>query len=384
MSYLLVNAAFLLRYRFCDYARDLDYIIACMVLIIFSGFRYVTGSDYMSYAEIYEAVNPVELSGISDVGSIFPVSVFIEPGFLYFISVTKFISKDFNIFLFLVSLFITPIYLRLFKKVSEKDFLLLVSLYFSTTYMLLDMSGVRQFIAFGFLCLSFMQCVNGRILLMIISIMLGSSFHASLVLLFPVLFLVRYEFSHRAITVLLVLSGVVFFASNSTALLLNIISLLDNLLPDLFVMKMAGYFDGGLETRPRSLNLTMIVYLILFLRFIRCGLYKGYQYFIFIRNITLFYFIYLSLFSFSEDFSVRISAYLSIGPLVILSLFIRDIIIWSNLRASFAFFLCLLLLRNVYLSERFVMYQPYFNYIECSLVECQDAFSRVIKYQSLD
>lgn len=382
MSYIFVIFYLLIIHLFLDYLRVYAVIASSAILILFAGLRYNTGSDYLAYFNIFQAVVPLSDAENLGLNYIFPVSIFVEPGYLYLISIFKSITKNFNLFLFTSSMMITPLYVRFFKVLSKENFVLLTLLYFSTTFMLFDMSGARQFFAFGFQCLSLTHLIRNQTKRMIIAFLLGSLFHISIFLLLPVLYYAKRDYPRWVFISLLMISWFVFILSSNSQLLGFVIDGLGFLFPDLLVLKLAAANDSDFVSSSRRINLTYIIYNIFIFVFITNKRFININHYIIMRNLSILYVIYVSVFAFSEDFSVRVSSYLHFAPLLIVLIIIQRIIADYSIRLIAIAFLSICFLRNIFFDERFIMYQPYESYLECILVRCDE--HKVDKYNNLE
>ena len=221
--------------------------------------------------------------------------------------------------------------------------------------------------------------INNRNLYAIAIFLLSCLFHTSAIFLMPsIIFIKRTNSKFILISIALASTSIILIQNFS---LIKFSSLLElGFLPNLLIDKISSYDNSDFFARPRSINLMYFLFLFLYLSFIlreniSISNYKT------AVNISGMYFLYAALFSFSEDFSIRMSTYFTFGPILLLAYYVNSIFKNKLLKFILVSSFCLFLLRNIFFNPSFIMYQPYYNYIECLIDECQYSFDRYDIYK---
>lgn len=346
-----------------------------VLLAVTSGLRFNTGSDYFSYLEIFNEVKPLD-NPFPSYESLYDFNVFVEYGYLYTIAVFKIFSESFNCYLFVCSILFTYVYLFSFKKLFPHSFIEISLLYFATGYMLLDMSGMRQYMAFSLFYFSVFLAVSEKIGKSILVALIGGFFHSSAFLLLPSLFYIAKPHKRSISLWLLGFSSALFIIIQFVDVF-QILSLLKlSFLPESLADKIINYGNSDFLLKKRSLNFWYLIYFIILIRNLISPLKNTTKPYYVATNLTLMFFLYSSLFAYSEDFSVRVSTYFLIGPLALLVGYLKSKINDNRANSFVLFLLCLIFLRSILFEESYIMFQPYYNAVECYLSNCDYSLLR--------
>lgn len=158
--------------------RDVYIIVAFIVLLIFLGARWETGTDWESYIEYFQ-----DLDNYRN----------FEPGYVLENEVVRLFTDNFTVFLFVNgALALAPIALFL-RKESSGSIALGVTIFYAYYYLITYFGASRRIIAVGLCVLAAVQLLEKRHKLALLLIFSGSCFHYSAmlsVLYFP---LARYR-----------------------------------------------------------------------------------------------------------------------------------------------------------------------------------------------
>ena len=124
-------------------------LIVFFFLFLFSSFRYSLGSDYFSYAYIYEVMPYNILRAIT-------AEIHSEVGFKFIIVLFKNLGITYPIFLSVVSLLVLFLFGKVIVKESKYP-LVSIQIFYSTYYLIYLNSSIRQAIAMGIVFYSFHQ-----------------------------------------------------------------------------------------------------------------------------------------------------------------------------------------------------------------------------------
>lgn len=181
------------------------YVAIAIFLIIFAGLRYITGYDYLNYKAIYDNDRMM------------------EPGFSLFMYISKnWFSLTFPYFMFFITGTSVLLKALFFYRYFRYPCLLLF-LYYPTTYLSLDFGLIRQGVALGIFVWAIPAIKNRKLLHYILILLLAATFHYSILLMTPVYFANRFNFSFKKFLVFYFI-GFVFVAGNGVDLILLITS----------------------------------------------------------------------------------------------------------------------------------------------------------------
>jgi len=181
--YLLLSASLFLAHSRRDHTVLVH--IWILFLVVFVGFRLDTGCDFGSYVHRYNYFN------IST--SIRSILTNIEPGFQLLTYLVKSNGFDY-VWLNVLCAIGFFVLVRAFVSYHPSPILLL-TIMFPILIVQLSMSGIRQALAVGFFMLAVMSFVKGRRLLVAIYILLGATFHQSILVFLPLALMVGRNIS---------------------------------------------------------------------------------------------------------------------------------------------------------------------------------------------
>lgn len=147
-------------------------LIVFFFLFLFSSFRYSLGSDYFSYAYIYEVMPYNILRAIT-------AEIHSEVGFKFIIVLFKNLGITYPIFLSVVSLLVLFLFGKVIVKESKYP-LVSIQIFYSTYYLIYLNSSIRQAIAMGIVFYSFHQFyLRNRHKEFIGSVLIATSMHVT-------------------------------------------------------------------------------------------------------------------------------------------------------------------------------------------------------------
>ena len=147
-------------------------LIVFFFLFLFSSFRYSLGSDYFSYAYIYEVMPYNILRAIT-------AEIHSEVGFKFIIVLFKNLGITYPIFLSVVSLLVLFLFGKVIVKESKYP-LVSIQIFYSTYYLIYLNSSIRQAIAMGIVFYSFHQFyLRNRHKEFIGSVIIATSMHVT-------------------------------------------------------------------------------------------------------------------------------------------------------------------------------------------------------------
>lgn len=173
------------------------------VLILFAGLRAAgVDRDYKNYQYYFSVIPEIQYL-VLDPKTYF-AAVSIEPSFMLFASITKLFTYNGLPFLIFVYASISiSLKIESILKISDRP-ILTTLLYFSTIFMLQDMTQIRVGIALGFAFLSIVASNERKLIKYIIFILIGIFFHYSVIFFAPF-----YLFSSKKINKPLYLSFII-------------------------------------------------------------------------------------------------------------------------------------------------------------------------------
>lgn len=187
-------------------------IIATLSLIIVSGFRYKSGTDFHTYTELFEITanskGPIDLKESTDVG------------FTIFCKILSSVSKDPQI-MFLGASIITNILIVCILAKYSKRFELSMWLYITTFTYYSTFNGLRQWMAAAIIFTGTKYLIKERnFKKYFIIILFASLFHASALVMIPIYFVVNSKtFSIRNLYMILGFMFAVFVYSKFISVL---------------------------------------------------------------------------------------------------------------------------------------------------------------------
>ncbi|MFK8036077.1 MAG: EpsG family protein [Hyphomicrobiales bacterium] len=162
----------------------------------FMGLRYFIGCDYHGYGVRFSQTKYATLGEILNRQ---------ELGFELLTYYSTIISDNYNTFLLIASSLLCFLYLKFAS--AHKEVRFIITLFFPILIIQLGMSGIRQAIAVGFVCLAYNAYIDIKKVKCAILIVCGGMFHTSAFLLLPIALSAGQRFKvSRVVMALLVLS----------------------------------------------------------------------------------------------------------------------------------------------------------------------------------
>lgn len=340
--------------------------LSYIAIALTSGLRFETGTDYFSYAGIYNNIYPLNIA-ISQ-GELFGIENLIEPSYLFICSLFSMLGADVNIMFLAISLVTTALLFNSFKKYMSKYMYFGILLYYSYIFFLLDMSGVRQAISVNIFIFSIRYIIGRNIFLYLLMIILAASFHYTSIILIFIYPLYNRKFSITTMMAVMVISfSILVFKLPWMAVSLDLLGGVIN--NELFSAKLLVYASSSSLTKYRTLSPVMLLYIPVYTVAVLCRdkLSKTTPYYNILLNIFMFFMV--SVFSLyeSEDISVRVSSYFMFGFCAILPLCLtlfKDGASRTIMEISI-FILSLYSIRNMIFGEEVssILFRPYQNYV---------------------
>jgi hypothetical protein len=350
-----------------------------VALVLTAGLRYETGTDYFSYADLY--------SKTPTLSNFFPVNGSVEIGYLFLNSLFRTIGVDINLMFLLISAVTMLVLFRSFQKYIPRSFFFLsLLLYYSTIYIGLDMSGVRQSIALAIFIFSLQYVFQGKFWKYFLSITIALLFHQSAIFLLAFYPLFRIRIKSSIIIAVLGIGVVIFILKISWlhAILEYGASLFHE--DSLIAQKLITYTSNEIFLRNRLLSPVMPYYVLIFIvaTIKRKQLSEQIPYFNVIFN--LFFLFVLSFFYLYEsvDISLRFGYYFMVSYVLLFPLLLTLL----NLRKRIVAAMIVICMLNLYAmrgmfldnNEQMMMYRPYQNYITIKTgLQRSDAKERMLK-----
>ncbi|MCM7486637.1 EpsG family protein [Enterobacter kobei] len=235
------------------------YSIAIMILLFFAGLRFDTGWDYKGYNYYYELIPTVDdfFNNIE----VFQ-SIYFEPGFKLVMMLAKSCGLDFYGFQFLVSLICIILINKSIRKENSK--LLFVFIYFSTCYLFLNMSVIRQGIAVAFLYMAVYSLFNHNKKKAVIYLLIGCLFHFSLIVMLPILIVSDRERMSNKIIYILVGIALIVYITQIHWLKLSF-GIVSPLFPHEIAYKINMYLDSERFGKSRDIGIGIIEKILTFI-----------------------------------------------------------------------------------------------------------------------
>lgn len=157
-------------------------VLATTILVIFIGFRFETGADWVEYETLLYMTAPI----FTNMPMYFNPNLVVEPGFVLILSIVNAIGLPFQAVLFISSLSVVVISVFLWR--YSKYPVLVLLWYCGFALLLGQMAALRQVIAYAFVLMAFMAFDRGRVVLSIALSVLASSVHVFSIVLIPIIY----------------------------------------------------------------------------------------------------------------------------------------------------------------------------------------------------
>lgn len=384
ITWFLIALSAFANYNKCPIiAKRIFVKIAWWMLVLIAGLRYETGIDYLTYVNIYNESSPLSAFSFND--------TYIEPAYALLNSLFKSLGLDINFMFLLISFVSINLMFNSYKKyATERYYMIGVLMYYSITYFLLDMSGVRQVIALNLFVYSIRFISTNRFFLFLLFIIIASLFHRSAIILL-IVYPISKCYIKSWVHLLLLSVGILFML-----LKIKWIEFIFSLIGLLFVSgplatKLLDFTTNSFFQIERSLTVGIVLYVPVFVLAVckRKRLEAITPYYNIILNIFLFFIITVFYLYESYDISNRFSSYFSFSFGLCLAFLLSQLKQKKyNLLLGFCivFFISLFAMRNTILpTNTSIMYHPYQNYIfaKMGLVE-STAEQRLKKFDNIN
>ena len=164
-------------------------LINCLFLLIISGLRFETGTDYLNYKKIFNEINS---------------NLHRERLFVLINLEIKSIWNNFNFYLFIMAFISLTLKFISIKRYAVYP-LTAFYIYFCTYFLRWDMGSIRVAIASGVLFLSLPYIKNRKFINFLFLVIIAFLFHRSAVIFLPMYFIANKEYSNKTILFLFVL-----------------------------------------------------------------------------------------------------------------------------------------------------------------------------------
>lgn len=168
------------------------YLIWLVIFLLFRGLRWDTGCDFPQFYNVFQESSWTNIFSFWRYGY---GSERMESGYIFLNVLIKSIIPSYTIFLLLTDAFILYSFSMLIKKFSPGYYLLALSLMMITV----EPFPVRQTIATGILCFSFLFAYNRDLKKFIISVLLATTIHSSSVIMLPVFWVTKIKYDYKQI-----------------------------------------------------------------------------------------------------------------------------------------------------------------------------------------
>jgi hypothetical protein len=158
--------------------KKITFYISIFILVVFSGFRKNIGMDYINYLELF---NSVKLH----------YEVPLELGYVLMMKLIIFVQGKYQLLVFITSL-LTNVLIGSFilKNSKYPNYSLFMYVSISIFY-LATFTAMRQFIAVAIFCYSLNYIISRQFRNYFLLILLGTSFHITMILLLPLYFMLN-------------------------------------------------------------------------------------------------------------------------------------------------------------------------------------------------
>ncbi len=227
---------------------DIYFLIVSLIIIFIAAFRDGIGYDFNSYREIHHKINILGF-GANAVG--------VEFGY-YLLNIIG--KSDFAIVIFLSALIGVTVKILIINKYSEDKWMSLM-VYFTGIFIMFDMGAIRQGIAMAIALVSLKYILDKDLIKFLITILLASLFHLSILLFIPLYFLNSKELNRRSIYLITLISLLISLINfNSLAMSIS------NYLPNFVATKLQYYLSIDSGNITISL-IKRVVFLVIFVEF---------------------------------------------------------------------------------------------------------------------
>lgn len=352
---LIALCTYLDIYTKLDNYKKYIYWIICIILILFAGTRYTTGHDWYEYTLRFDEVNTFSdmLKGSFNYGDLR-----MEWGYLFINTIVKSLGGSINE-VFLIMAFATIVLIFKSCKYYTKYYFLAIALYMRYGYIQSNMMFVRQGICLAIFLYSIRFIYSRNLLKYSILIFISVLFHKSSIVLLPIYFIVNKKYSNKTIFIALVIAIMLAF--------IDWMKLITIFTPDYIDVYINSYIYSELWGRPViSLGLIEKILIISVAIKYREKLSEQFKYYNIFFNIYILSFIsYYSLLQ-SYGLQQRITLYLNISGIILITYFIQ--MIKENKYKVIAYTIIIgiigvYFLKSIEFFNPYSVYLPYKSYI---------------------
>lgn len=337
-----------------EYKKNIYWII-CIILVLFAGTRYTTGYDWYEYTLRFNEVNTFSdmLKGNFNYGDLR-----MEWGYLFINTIIKSLGGSINEVFFIMA-FVTIILVFKSCKDYTKYYFLAILLYMRYGYIQSNMMFVRQGICLAIFLYAIRFIYSRDLLKYFILIFICTLFHRSSIVLLPIYFIVNKIYSNKTIFIVLGISVILAF--------LDWMKLITIFTPDSIDVYINSYIDSELWGRPViSLGLIEKLLVIGIAIKYREKLSEQFKYYNIFLNIYILSFIsYYSLIQ-SYGLQQRITLYLNISGIILITYFIQMIKQYKYKAIAYMIIIGIVgifFLRSIEFFNPHSAYLPYKSYI---------------------
>ena len=362
--FLVIGAAYMDIFTEDNKKRNLMYIFLCIVLIIFAGTRFETGSDWRAYTSTFKDVGTI--NQLFD-GRFRLDSMRMEQGYILVNSIIKTLGGSINEVFFIMSVATIGIIFVSCKKYTPYYFIAIL-LYLRYGYPQTNFMFVRQGICIA-LFLYAIKYIHGKnFLKYCVCITICVFFHKSSLILYPIYFIVNKEYKTSLLIGVMVISVVLGFT--------NWIKLITIFTPDKISLAINGYLNSGMSA---TLSLGMIekIGVIFIALLFREKLKKKFEYFNIFLNLYVISFIaYYSLIE-SYVLQQRMVIIFNIAAIILISYFIylgNNKLIKAIICTMIVGMVSIFFIKSIGLFNEDSEYLPYKSYIPIYIKHIKNNF----------
>lgn len=232
--------------------------ICLLVFLVFFGLRGFVGYDWSVYFPMYESIKPLFSSDFSFIYLAVDTRQssidYIEPGYLIYISLLKFIYNDWHFFIFISTLIDLLILDFMFRKYSSNyafSMLIFFALSISLEYDLL-----RNIKALMIFILSIQYIHERKLYKFLLLNLLAVTFHSSAILLIPMYWIGNHRFSKKTLLFLFVILNIIYLFQIPLAKI--IIMPIAEMLGGVYLYKASIYFESDIYSIARGFSIGYI------------------------------------------------------------------------------------------------------------------------------
>lgn len=230
------------------------FVLLFLILVCFVGLRDNIGSDWPTYAEIFNFEKTNE-----------PSPHHVELGYVLLVRLIQQIRLSFNSLILVMAIISLSVKFIAIKKISPLSFIPV--LYYVSYYLVeYEMSGIRQAVAMGFAMLSLVYVQKRTLLPFLMCIVLGALFHISILIFIPIYYFNKLVFSNNAYLAITTVS-LLFVFTNASDVLLNLISVIP--LGAFAISKLTSYSQSNVVVGLTLGHVPYILFAIIFIYYRR-------------------------------------------------------------------------------------------------------------------